>query len=229
MSARRDRTLGDVVTSVPGSARVLESFGLDYCCGGGRTLSSACAAAGLDPDEVIGALERVPVEPMPDWASMGPGELIEHLESTHHAYLHQELPRLDALAERVAGVHGARHPELLEVLADVRELRDELEPHLMKEERILFPLIREQLAEDAVGQRRTPLGGPVVVMRAEHDRAGELLTQLREHAGGYVVPDDACASYRALYEGLVQLEADTHLHVHKENNLLFPAVGVISG
>ena len=144
---------------MPGSARVLESFGLDYCCGGGRTLTAACSGDGLDPDEVIGALERVPVEPTPDWASMGPGELVDHLESTHHAYLHRELPRLDALAEKVAGVHGSRHPELMDVLADVRELRDELEPHLMKEERILFPLIRELVAATAIGQPRTPARG----------------------------------------------------------------------
>jgi iron-sulfur cluster repair protein YtfE (RIC family) len=130
MSAPGDRTLGEVVTSAPGSARVLESFGLDYCCGGGRSLTAACSAAGLDPDEVIGALERVAVEPMPDWASMGPGEL---------------------------------------------------------------------------------------------------LSQLRGHAGGFVLPADACASYRTLYEGLVELEADTHLHVHKENNVLFPTMGSISG
>jgi regulator of cell morphogenesis and NO signaling len=229
MSDRGDRTLGDMVTSVPGSARVLESFGLDYCCGGGRSLTAACLAAGLDPIEVIGALERVAVEPAPDWASMGPDELVDHLESTHHAHLHRELPRLDALAEKVAGVHGSRHPELMDVLADVRELRDELEPHLMKEERILFPLIRELVATTGIGQPRTPVGAPVAVMRVEHDRAGELLSQLREHAGGYVVPDDACASYRTLYEGLEELESDTHLHVHKENNVLFPAVVAIGG
>lgn len=118
-------------------------------------------------------------------------------------------------------MHGARHPELMDVLADVHELHDDLEPHLLKEERILFPLIRELVAEVTAGSVTTPLGGPVRVMRLEHDRAGALLAQLRHHAGDFEPPATACASYRALYDGLAQLEADTHLR-HKENNVLFP-------
>ncbi len=151
MSIMLEQPLGDVVTTLPGSARVLESFGLDYCCGGQRPLADACAEAGVDPEVVVGALGAIEPAQLPDWASMGPAELVDHLESTHHAYLHTELPRLDALAEKVASVHGANHPELMDVLADVRELRDDLEPHLMKEERILFPLIREQVGAPGSG------------------------------------------------------------------------------
>lgn len=226
MAVTTDRTLADLVTADPGAARVLEHYGLDYCCGGGRPLDQACAAAGVDPATVLDALAAAPATSTPDWATMAPEVLVDHLEATHHAYLHTELPRLTALADKVADVHGARHPELVAVRGTYAELRAELEPHLMKEEQILFPLIRELVA--SAGTAEAHCGslelGPIRVMMMEHDRAGELLTELREATGGYEVPDDGCASYRALYEGLAELEADTHLHVHKENNVLFPAV-----
>lgn len=222
-----DRTLADLVTADPGAARVLERFGLDYCCGGRRTLVQACGEAGVDPAGVADALAAAPVAAIPDWASMSPAELVDHLEATHHAYLHTEFERLTALADKVASVHGERHPELLEVQATYGELRDDLEPHLMKEERVLFPLIRELASQGA--DRPAPhcgslRDGPIRVMSLEHDRAGELLSALRRLTNGYEVPDDGCVSYRALYDGLAELETDTHLHVHKENNVLFPAV-----
>lgn len=222
-----DRTLAELVTADPGSARVLERFGLDYCCGGQRGLAEACATASIDVDDVLAALAQQPPAGTPDWAALPPEALVDHLEATHHAYLHTELDRLGALAEKVASVHGERHPELTRVRDTYGELRDDLEPHLMKEERVLFPLIRELVAGSGDGP--APHGGaledgPIRVMSMEHDRAGELLGELRRLSNGYEVPDDGCASYRALYEGLAELEADTHLHVHKENNVLFPAV-----
>ncbi len=221
--------LADIVTARPSSAAVLQYFGLDYCCGGQRTLQEATSADGVDVDAVLAALSAlaaVPEAPADEtWASMPPAELVDHLESVHHAYLHAELPRLDALAEKVATVHGDRHPELVAVRADVRALVDDLDPHLAKEERVLFPLIRElSAAVDAGETPPAPLTAPIRVMRAEHDFTGELLAKLRADALDFALPDDACGSYQALYQGLAQLEADTHLHVHKENNVLFPAV-----
>lgn len=220
-----NRTLGDIVTSAPSSARVLERFGLDYCCGGRRTLADACESAGVDTAEVIAALEAIEPGPTPDWASMGPAELVDHLEATHHRYLHDELPRLAALVAKVHGVHGQNHPELTDVKATFDELHAELAPHLMKEERVLFPMIRELATADTAPQFHCgSLRNPISVMLREHDSTGEQLERLRTITDGYAPPPDACASYRALYEGLAELEADTHLHVHKENNLLFPAV-----
>jgi regulator of cell morphogenesis and NO signaling len=125
----------------------------------------------------------------------------------------------------VVGAHGARHPELQDVTATFAELRADLEPHLAKEERVLFPAIRELASADAPVAR--PFGSvrnPISVMLAEHDRAGELLGRLRALTDGYRTPGDGCASYRACYAALADVEADTHLHVHKENNVLFPAV-----
>ena len=225
MEVTTDRTLAEVVNASTGATRVLESFGLDYCCGGKSRLDDACSGAGVELALVLDALANLEPGPEPDWASMGPVELVNHLEAVHHAYLHTELPRLDALADKVAGVHGDRHPELHEVRATYRALQADLEPHLMKEERALFPMIRE------LATASTPptfhcgsLQNPISVMMTEHERAGELLSAVRAQTNGYRTPADGCASYRAFYEGLDELETDTHLHVHKENNVLFPAV-----
>lgn len=218
-------TLAELVTQRPALARELERRSLDYCCGGQRTLAEACAAQGLDVDETTTALDAAPGGEIAPWATFGPAELVDHLQATHHAYLHDELPRLTALADKVAQVHGGRHPELLDVQRLYGELRDDLEPHLAKEEQVLFPMIRELAAADTAPTFHCgTLRNPISVMLREHDRAGELLEQLRTATDGFVIPDDACASYTALYTGLEELEADTHLHVHKENNLLFPAV-----
>lgn len=226
-------TLGDLVTARPGLARELERLSLDYCCGGDRTLADACSQQGLDVDETAAALGAAGPPAAEPWASFGPVELVDHLEATHHAYLHDELPRLVALATKVAIVHGGRHPELAEVDRLVLELRADLEPHLIKEERVLFPMIRD-LATAVTSTPGPAFPGrgvlqPIAVMLREHDRVGELLAELRAVTSGYVVPDDGCASYQALYAGLAALEADTHLHVHKENNLLFPAVEALVG
>ncbi len=220
-----DRTLGEIVNASPTSAPVLESFGLDYCCGGQRRLDDACSDAGIAPASVVDALTNLGPDPQADWASMGPAELVDHLEAVHHAYLHTELARLDALADKVVAVHGDHHPELTEVQATFRELQADLEPHLMKEEQVLFPMIR-QLVEvsDLPESHCGSLQNPISVMMTEHDRVGELLVTLRARTNGFRTPDDGCASYRAFYDGLADLEADTHLHVHKENNVLFPAV-----
>ena len=220
-----DATLAEIVRRHPGSTRILEAHGLDYCCGGRRSLAEAAGAAGIDPAVVLDDLAATEPEPVPDWDGLGPAELADHIEGTHHAYLHAELGRLSALAAKVAGVHGDRHPELHEVARLYEALRADLEPHLLKEERVLFPMIRELAVADAPPSFHCgSLRNPISVMMGEHDTAGDLLERLRAATGGYATPADGCASYQALYEGLAQVEADTHLHVHKENNVLFPAV-----
>ncbi len=216
--------LGEIVTQHPALAARLEGLGLDYCCGGGRSLAEACAEIGLDPGPVADELAAGASGSAPEpWSAMAPDELVDHIEATHHAWLHEEMPRIEALLEKVAGVHGERHPELAFVQASFDELALELDPHLAREETILFPMIRELVrADDDLALEA--LTAPIRVMFSDHDRAGELLEQLRGLTDGYRPPDDACASYRALYAALEGLEADTHLHVHKENNVLFPAV-----
>jgi regulator of cell morphogenesis and NO signaling len=220
-----DMTLAEIVTRDPGTTRLLEAHRLDYCCGGNETLGDACTAAGADLALVLAELTGRPPGPAADWSHLGPGALVDHIETTHHAYLHRELPRLAALADKVAHVHRSRHPELGEVAALVSELSADLGPHLAEEERVLFPMIRELAAATEVRALACgPLVSAIRVMLTEHDQAGELLARLRGVTHDYAVPADGCASYAALYVGLHELEVDTHLHVHKENNVLFPAV-----
>lgn len=228
-------TLATLATADRRTPAVLDRFGLDYCCRGHRTLAAACREEGVRLAEVLAALDLATgdtTEP-DDWTTMGPAELVDHLVATHHGYLTRELPRLVALADKVAGVHGTAHPELVEVDRLVRELRDDLEPHLAKEELVLFPMIRELVADDGGAAPPMPaassmpphcgsIRNPVTAMLREHDLAGALLEDIRRATSHFLVPDDACGSYRALYDGLVALEADTHLHVHKENHALFP-------
>jgi regulator of cell morphogenesis and NO signaling len=217
-------TLGDLVSEAPGRATVFDRLGIDYCCHGQRSLEEACAEAGLDPDAVRGELDAVSgtgAAGSAAWHPTEPAALATYIEATHHAYLHAELPEVDALAAKVLSVHRERHPELADVRRLVAELRAELEPHLLKEERVLFPAIRALVD----GAREFPFGtvrNPIAAMATEHDRAGELLTALRSATGNYAVPDDACASYRSLYERLAAAETDTHRHIHLENNVLFP-------
>jgi regulator of cell morphogenesis and NO signaling len=219
---RNDQTLGDLVAANASAARVLDALGLDFCCHGDRTLAEACATAGIDADVVARRLDDLDVGGDTAWTSLDAPSLAAHIVETHHRYLHEELPLLDALADKVLSVHGERHPELNDVRRLVSEVSADLEPHLMKEERVLFPAIAA-LADGRSDFAFGPIANPISMMGIEHDRAGDLLAELRAVTRGHVVPDDACASYRSLYERLAALEADTHLHIHKENHVLFPA------
>lgn len=159
-----------------------------------------------------------------NWQSLPPAALVDHLEATHHQYLHEALPRLGALVEKVVAAHGSGHPELRDVEVTYTELRRDLEPHLMKEERVLFPMIRELAAATAAPSFHCgSLANPIRMMMLEHDLADEQLDRLCVLTNGFEAPADACPSYQALYDGLAELDADTRLHVRKENDVLFPA------
>lgn len=222
-----DLTLGALVSADPGRARVLERLGLDYCCGGQQTLREACADAGLDESDALAALAQAPSEPAVDWDALSLTEFAARIVETHHAYLWDELPRLSALVDKVARVHGGNHAELAELRTVYEQLRGELEPHMRQEEDTVFPLVR------GVEAGTEPTDAPrahIENLLAEHDAAGDLLARLNQLSDGYSTPADGCASYRAMMTGLAQLEHDTHLHIHLENNELFPrTLKLISG
>ena len=219
-------TLGDIVTLRPSLAADLERRGLDYCCHGGRTLAEAAREAGLDAQIVAEELSAAHIaEPAAEWASFGLVELVDHIETVHHHYLWAEMPRISALVDKIVTVHGERHPELAEVQRLYTELRADLEPHLNREEQELFPMIRQLAATaDASGSDHQELVAQIEALGAEHETVGDLLDDLNRVTSGYETPADGCASYVACYQALAHLESDTHLHVHKENNVLFPAV-----
>lgn len=215
-----ERTLAELVAENPARAVVLERVGLDFCCHGDRSLDDACHAAGLDPEAVTEALKAVADEVPSGWTGGGRGQLTAYVEETHHAYLHAELSALEGLSAKVRSVHGERHPELGEVAELVRNVAAELRPHLRTEETEVFPAIAA-LPPGAAGDEI--LAGRIAQLVAEHAALGAMLARLRALTGRYATPADGCASYRSLYERLAHLEADTHVHIHLENNVLFPA------
>lgn len=223
--SRAEPTLADLIRARPDLTGVFDRFGLDFCCHGDRSLAEACQASGLAVDAVLAAIKGDDVtaaEPEPNWVDMAPAELADHIEAVHHHWLHAELPELQRLATKVLSVHGERHPELARVRSLVDDLAADLIPHMTKEEMVLFPAIRA-LTE---GRRGFPFGSvanPIAVMTAEHETAGGVLAELNATTDGYRVPEDACESFRLLYGRLRTVESDTHLHVFKENSVLFPA------
>lgn len=220
-------TLAEAVNAFPELAREFERRGLDYCCGGGRTLGQACALVGADPEETVAEIVAALVggpDPAP-WTAMSADELVRHLEATHHRYLWDELPRVTALIGKIVSVHGSRHPELVDVAACFAHIRSDLEPHMLKEERVLFPMILELAGSIVLPSFHCgSLRNPISVMLSEHDAVGDLLAQLRQMTDGYTPPADGCATFAACYAAMAEMEADTHLHIHKENNVLFPLV-----
>ncbi len=218
-------TVADIVIANPSAARVFERHGIDYCCHGRRPLAEACAEAGVAQADVEAELANL--DPAPAAAALPAdiGGLIGHIVASHHVYLRTALPRLRDLMDKVVNAHSAAHPEVRVVSGVLTEITDDLLPHLLKEERILFPLAIELLG--AVGATEFHCGSvrnPISVMHMEHDRVGELLASLRFRTDGYQPPADACPTWHALYAGLAELEADTHQHVHLENNVLFPKI-----
>ncbi|MEO6391563.1 MAG: iron-sulfur cluster repair di-iron protein [Pyrinomonadaceae bacterium] len=232
MNFNTTTTVRDLAVEIPGATRVFEKLKIDYCCGGGQTLAAACATAHISTDEVERLLEQASTAPNQaqgsetfDTAKLS--LLIEHIVNLHHFFTKQEVDRLDALAEKVFLAHGANHPELASVKQLVNDLGNDLRPHMMKEERVLFPYIvnLEESATQHLPATAPPFGtvqNPVRMMMAEHDAVGDLLVKLREVTNNYTVPADGCFSYQTLYHALVALEEDLHQHIHLENNILFP-------
>lgn len=210
------RTVREIALEIPGSTHVLERRHIDYCCGGALTLAEACEQADVSLTDLVAEIEASAkvghAATNGGWSDAPLVELIDHLRTTHHAFTRSELARLEPIADKVNRVHGANHPELARVLALFVALKDDLEPHLLKEEAVLFPGILERVSVDA----------PVAVMIMEHDSVGDILRELRAITRDYQLPADACASFRLLYAGLEALERDLHEHIHLENNVLFP-------
>jgi regulator of cell morphogenesis and NO signaling len=224
------KTIGDIAAESPAAAAIFEKLGLDYCCGGARTLDQACRAAGVSAAEVEESIERAAAgsaAPERNWTTEPLADLIAHIRDTHHVYTRAAIERLNPLFAKVRGVHGKNHTELLQMQTVFDSLAEELGMHLMKEEMMLFPFIvrLEEAAVEKSSPPPSPFGSvrnPVSMMEHEHDSAGDALRHLRSLSAGYTMPADGCASYRSLYQALEGLEADLHQHIHLENNILFP-------
>jgi regulator of cell morphogenesis and NO signaling len=221
-----DDTVGAIVRDRPSLSRLFEQAKVDYCCGGKNTLEEACRMVGVDPQEFLIKLEAslaAAEEPEVNVETLSLTELADRIEQTHHAYLRSELPRLGKMVATVAGVHGDKEPRLFQIKDIFLFLSSELSAHLIKEEQILFPMIR-QLESSATlpAFHCGSVANLVRQMEFEHDETGSALAQLRQLTDDFTPPDWACNTYRAMLDTLANFERDMHQHIHKENNVLFP-------
>lgn len=224
-----EETLGEIATKDLRKAKIFKKYGLDFCCGGKKTVKEACAEKGLDVTRIEQELQQADgytaARPLPysDWSL---SFLADYIVNTHHSYVLQTLPDLCTYAAKVARVHGQNHPELLQVNQLVQEINAELMSHMQKEEKVLFPYIKalETTTEGKPAQADVlgSVQAPINMMEMEHEMVGKNLETIREITNGYHLPEDACASYSLLYRILQEFEDDLHLHIHLENNILFP-------
>ncbi len=232
MGMNTEKTVRELAVETPQATQVFEKFGIDYCCGGGRTLSAACADKGVLVEEVqraiaTGIAAEVTRLAAQDWTKSELSALVDHITATHHVYVRQETVRIRQLLAKVAAKHGAKHPEVYRIQETFSALSAELTSHLMKEENILFPYIVQLEKATAAGlPKPRPMFGsvksPIHMMELEHASAGEALRSLSEDSSNYTAPEDACATFQASYLALKAFEADLHQHIHLENNILFP-------
>jgi regulator of cell morphogenesis and NO signaling len=222
-----DTNVADIATAAPATIAVFQRHHIDFCCGGRVPLAEACAAKGLDTDLVLGDLRSstAPAAAEPNWSDASLTVLVRHIQQRYHAPLRAEIPRLAAMLAKVVSRHGDHLPDVLLPLQETfNGLQDELLAHMQKEDRVLFPMI-EALEAGRVTPGDASLGAlltPIAVMEAEHADAGTALARMQTLTDGYAPPEWACPTFRGLYYGLSQLEADMHVHVHLENNILFP-------
>jgi len=227
----RSSTISEIVEHQPGVIPVLESFQIDYCCNAARSFGEACRDAKVNEDEVLGALMQSPGAAIgtiraENWSL---DLLSNYIIQNHHQYVKRSLPEIQAVLEKVLLKHGANHPELGQIRDQFMVLQKELQTHMYHEEHVLFPainaLVRESsrlLPVENLAHSMSNLDPVVVDLKTEHQQVGDCLRCLRSISNNYALPPDACKSFTSLYQRLQEFEADMHLHVHLENNLLFP-------
>jgi len=222
--------LNEIALSNPGARRVLEDAGVDYCCGGGKSLQDACLHAGVTADEILKRLrQNSELRDSGDtqWISAPLAALTRHIRERHHRYVRDSIPRVRALLAKIREKHGLKHCEIEEIEKLFGDVAREMTAHMQKEEQILFPYI-DALERSASGSGSVEppffqtVRNPIHAMMKEHDSAGDLVKRIRKASNDYKAPPDACTSYQATYQELRQFEEDLHLHVHLENNILFP-------
>ncbi len=215
------KPVGEIVAEDYRTAQVLRSYGLDFCCGGGRTLEKACSSKKIEMEQVITEIEALNLvdnteDNYNEWSL---DFLTDYIVNNHHSYVRKMLPEISFYAEKVARVHGERDPELYDILQNVNLLRSEMLGHLQKEEQELFPQIKDLVTQKKTGSVKSAI---VEVLEEEHDKAGEMMANIEELTNGFNPPSNACASYRVLFQNLKGFQQDLHKHVHLENNILFP-------
>ena len=225
----KGETVGEMAAKDIRKAEVFRKYGIDFCCGGKKSLKQVCAEKGIELTTIEAALETVNLEARPaeNYDRWNPDFLADYIFNKHHQYYYAEAPVIAELLTKVAGHHGEKYPELQEVYRLYVTLAHELNAHFAKEEKILFPFIKALVAAKQTGNTEVlhtqfSVADPIQMMEADHDAAGTILAEISEVTNHYTAPQGACNSFQFLYRKLKELEDDLHQHIHLENNILFP-------
>lgn len=228
MNSLSSKTLAQIVAGNHKAASVFEKHHLDFCCKGKRTLEQACIESNINPDEVLTELDKTNGNngSSVNYNDLSLTELSEHIVSTHHTYVKNEMPAILGYLQKVATKHGAVHPEMIKVFQLFVAVKEEMEYHMQKEELVLFPRIKDIENQIQEGKEilinSSYLLSPINMMEQEHDHAGDMLSEIRNLTNNYTPPADACTTYQLSFASLHAFELDLHQHIHLENNILFP-------
>lgn len=222
-------TVGEIAAKDLRKAEVFKKYGIDFCCGGKKSLKQVCEEKGLDIAVVEAELENPtqPVSSANDYNRWEPDFLADYIYNQHHLYYYNELPIIKGLITKVTQHHGSNHPELSYLYQAFAKLVEELGTHFMREEKVVFPFIKALVQAKRSGNREVlnsqpSLSEPIHIMEEDHEAAGEILEAMQKISNNYTAPADACNSYQFLYKKLKELDEDLHQHIHLENNILFP-------
>jgi regulator of cell morphogenesis and NO signaling len=234
---QKGETVGEIAAADIRKAEVFKRYGIDFCCGGKKSLKQACLEKNLDPNKIQQELNKVAAQAEGrnksfDFNRWQADFLVDYIYNEHHLYYYEEAPVIADLLEKVANHHGQKHPELIALYNLYNKLQKELNAHFLKEERVLFPHIKNLVQAKKTRTFPMPSGinniqQPLHLMEEEHDEAGSILRAINEATNNYTLPEDACKSYSLLYHKLKNLEEDLHQHIHLENNVLFPKAAAI--
>ncbi|HET8828342.1 MAG TPA: iron-sulfur cluster repair di-iron protein, partial [Pelobium sp.] len=225
MKGENEETLGEIAVKDLRKAEVFKKYGIDFCCGGKKTVREVCSEKGLDFDKVeqeLQQIDKAPVTrgvPYDDWAI---DFLADYIVNTHHSYVKKSLPDLLAYTSKIMQVHGHTHPELTEVSDLTKSIATELTEHMIDEEKVLFPYVKELIKADKNTVLNHDKIATIAEMEKEHDTVGRMLERIRLITNDYTLPADSCASYALTFKLLQEFEDDLFLHIHLENNILFP-------
>lgn len=229
MLVQKENTIGEIVARNFQTAKVFENYGLDFCCGGKKSLLDACIEKGITPEKIIKDLTSL-TEKNANAAHYDKWEadfLIDYIVNNHHSYVTNSVSTIEHHLDKVSSKHGEAHPEVIAIAGLFAEIKEELLSHMQKEEKMLFPYIKKML----LAYRNTleiqfppfgTVGNPIKAMENEHEKAGHSMAMINKLSDNYNPPQTACTTYRVLYNELKEFEDDLHMHVHLENNILFP-------
>lgn len=234
-TATSETTVGALVADDFRTARVFEKHGIDFCCGGRISLAEICREKGLDLaalQQEIAELKNTPVDRGHNYSAWALPFLSDYIVNTHHAYLNENTALIATYTNKIADVHGAHHPEVIEIAAIFAKVATDMAAHLREEEEVLFPAIKRIDAARRAGN--TPEAADVETIKAtllrldqEHQEIGDAVHAIRHLAKGYAIPKDVCNTFVVTYQKLQEFEDDLHKHVHLENNILFPKAGAL--